>query len=150
MVFVLHWLPFSCGNRSQISLCLSLGLSLYISFSLSLSLPLCPDQQSEECICVCLSPPPQVLVLPRVTEGPLSLGLQSCDSGSMEQEVPRIDPKPLTSNVYSTWERRLLTWLNLHYHSMRTTVWSPLTSTGRRGVLRKRQGGRDREVETGR
>ncbi|XP_042173920.1 cilia- and flagella-associated protein 47-like [Oncorhynchus tshawytscha] len=72
----------------------------------------------------------KVLVLPRVTEGPLSLGLQSCDSGSMEQQVPRIDPMPLTSNVYSTWERRLLTWLNLHYHSMRTTVWSPLTSTG--------------------
>uniref|UniRef100_A0A8C7KSR8 Calponin-homology (CH) domain-containing protein n=1 Tax=Oncorhynchus kisutch TaxID=8019 RepID=A0A8C7KSR8_ONCKI len=72
----------------------------------------------------------KVLVLPRVTEGPLSLGLQSCDSGSMEEQVPRIDPKPLTSNVYSTWERRLLTWLNLHYHSMRTTVWSPLTSTG--------------------
>ncbi|XP_029603297.1 cilia- and flagella-associated protein 47 [Salmo trutta] len=72
----------------------------------------------------------KVLVLPRVTEGPLSLGLQSCDSGSMEQQVPRINPKPLASNVYSTWERRLLTWLNLHYHSMRTTVWSPLTSRG--------------------
>ncbi|XP_045065582.1 cilia- and flagella-associated protein 47-like isoform X3 [Coregonus clupeaformis] len=72
----------------------------------------------------------KVLVLPRVTEGPLSLGLQSCDSGSMEQQVPRINPKPLASNVYSTWERRLLTWLNLHYHTMRTTVWSPLTCRG--------------------
>uniref|UniRef100_A0A674DQB2 Cilia- and flagella-associated protein 47 domain-containing protein n=1 Tax=Salmo trutta TaxID=8032 RepID=A0A674DQB2_SALTR len=70
----------------------------------------------------------KVLVLPRVTEGPLSLGLQSCDSGSMEQQVPRINPKPLASNVYSTWERRLLTWLNLHYHSMRTTVWRDVPS----------------------
>ncbi|KAJ8003687.1 hypothetical protein DPEC_G00150910 [Dallia pectoralis] len=71
----------------------------------------------------------KVLVLPRVTESLLSSALQGCDRGSSEKQIPRINPEPLASNVYSTWERRLLTWLNLHYHSMRTIVWSPHTCT---------------------
>ncbi|CAG5933323.1 unnamed protein product, partial [Menidia menidia] len=36
--------------------------------------------------------------------------------------------KTLASNIYSSWELKLLTWLNIHYQSMRKTVW------GRDGV----------------
>ncbi|KAL1021786.1 hypothetical protein UPYG_G00017930 [Umbra pygmaea] len=71
----------------------------------------------------------KVLVLPRVTENSMPLGLQSSARASWEQLVPRINPEPLASNVYSSWERRLLTWLNLHYHTMRTIAWGPPTCT---------------------
>ncbi|XP_034145586.1 cilia- and flagella-associated protein 47 [Esox lucius] len=76
----------------------------------------------------------KVFVLPRVTESPLSTVLRGCDQASLERHIPRINPEPLSSNVYSTWERRLLTWLNLHYHSMRTIIWSPQTCAGMEGA----------------
>ncbi|XP_046887323.1 cilia- and flagella-associated protein 47-like [Hypomesus transpacificus] len=63
----------------------------------------------------------KVLVLRRVREvcrGPQ--GPEGVEHGA----VPRIDPSPLASNVYSPWERRLLSWLNLHYHNTRTSIWA--------------------------
>ncbi|KAJ8350369.1 hypothetical protein SKAU_G00254990 [Synaphobranchus kaupii] len=69
----------------------------------------------------------KVLVLPRVTE--VSLG--SLPDWESIGHIPRINPNPLSSNIYSTWERRLLTWLNLHYHKMRGVVWNPSVCKGR-------------------
>ncbi|XP_069746190.1 cilia- and flagella-associated protein 47-like isoform X2 [Narcine bancroftii] len=39
------------------------------------------------------------------------------------ENLPRINVDPLSSNIFSTSERVLLTWLNFHYESMRSTVW---------------------------
>ncbi|XP_069034828.1 cilia- and flagella-associated protein 47-like isoform X2 [Lepisosteus oculatus] len=40
------------------------------------------------------------------------------------ENIPRINPDPLSSNIYSTSERKLLTWMNSHYEKMRSIVWS--------------------------
>ncbi|NWQ76030.1 CFA47 protein, partial [Columbina picui] len=42
--------------------------------------------------------------------------------GSM-QSMPRIKSEPLSSNIYSSYERTILTWLNKHYEKNRKTVW---------------------------
>ncbi|KAM6211408.1 cilia- and flagella-associated protein 47 [Sarcoramphus papa] len=39
------------------------------------------------------------------------------------QNMPRIKSEPLSSNIYSTYERTVLTWLNKHYEKNRKTVW---------------------------
>ncbi|XP_039602238.1 cilia- and flagella-associated protein 47-like [Polypterus senegalus] len=43
------------------------------------------------------------------------------------ENIPKINPDPLSSNIYSTSERKLLTWLNLHYEKMRNTVWKKIS-----------------------
>ncbi|XP_064167628.1 cilia- and flagella-associated protein 47-like [Anguilla rostrata] len=68
----------------------------------------------------------KVLVLPRVTE----VNLENLPDWESFGHIPRINPDPLASNIYSTWERRLLTWLNLHYHKMRSVVWNPSVCKG--------------------
>ncbi|KAG5833367.1 hypothetical protein ANANG_G00275190 [Anguilla anguilla] len=68
----------------------------------------------------------KVLVLPRVTE----VNLENLPDWESIGHIPRINPDPLASNIYSTWERRLLTWLNLHYHKMRSVVWNPSICKG--------------------
>ncbi|CAI9608105.1 unnamed protein product, partial [Staurois parvus] len=37
--------------------------------------------------------------------------------------MPKISSEPLSSNIYSTSERILLTWLNFHYEKMRKVAW---------------------------
>ncbi|XP_075708861.1 cilia- and flagella-associated protein 47 isoform X2 [Rhinoderma darwinii] len=37
--------------------------------------------------------------------------------------MPKISSEPLSSNIYSTSERILLTWLNVHYEKMRKVAW---------------------------
>ncbi|XP_026157201.1 cilia- and flagella-associated protein 47-like isoform X2 [Mastacembelus armatus] len=59
----------------------------------------------------------KVLVLCRVSESSLN-ALQT------QEEVDRIPVKPLASNIYSSFELQLLSWLNMHYQSMRKTVWA--------------------------
>ncbi|KAJ8400757.1 hypothetical protein AAFF_G00391110 [Aldrovandia affinis] len=62
----------------------------------------------------------KVLLLPRITEQ--SLGSpQRCES---TEQIPTFSTEPLSSNVYSSGERRVLAWLNINYHSMRARVWS--------------------------
>ncbi|XP_078416576.1 cilia- and flagella-associated protein 47-like [Cetorhinus maximus] len=39
------------------------------------------------------------------------------------ENIPSINVEPLSSNIYSTGELVLLTWLNLHYETMRNVVW---------------------------
>ncbi|KAL4597518.1 cilia- and flagella-associated protein 47, partial [Arapaima gigas] len=62
-----------------------------------------------------------VFVLPRVTKSSWE-GLQSCEN---EDHLPGPDFDPLARNMFSTWERRLLSWLNCSYQRMRLTVWDP-------------------------
>ncbi|NXW65520.1 CFA47 protein, partial [Eurystomus gularis] len=47
------------------------------------------------------------------------------DTSSLErvQNMPRIKTEPLSSNVYSSYERTILTWLNKNYEKNRKTVW---------------------------
>lgn len=56
----------------------------------------------------------QVLVLCRVSEAAGS-------NSALKNAATRLQ----ASNVYSHCELQLLLWLNLHYRSMRTTVWPP-------------------------
>uniref|UniRef100_UPI00398E85F1 cilia- and flagella-associated protein 47-like isoform X2 n=1 Tax=Pristiophorus japonicus TaxID=55135 RepID=UPI00398E85F1 len=62
----------------------------------------------------------KVLVLSRLTMKDINsiFGNQKC-----LENVPRINAEPLSSNIYSTGERVLLTWLNFHYETMRSAVW---------------------------
>ncbi|KFQ20673.1 Calponin homology domain-containing protein 2, partial [Merops nubicus] len=39
------------------------------------------------------------------------------------QNMPRIKSEPLSSNIYSPYERTILTWLNENYEKNRKTVW---------------------------
>ncbi|XP_048459067.1 cilia and flagella-associated protein 47-like [Rhincodon typus] len=39
------------------------------------------------------------------------------------ENIPRINVEPLSSNIYSTGELVLLTWLNHHYETKRSVVW---------------------------
>ncbi|PKU37726.1 hypothetical protein llap_11971 [Limosa lapponica baueri] len=61
----------------------------------------------------------KVFVLPRVSS------CSSTDQFSLEsmQKMPRIKSEPLSSNIYSPYERTILTWLNNHYEKNRKTVW---------------------------
>nr|XP_046237666.1 cilia- and flagella-associated protein 47-like [Scatophagus argus] len=61
----------------------------------------------------------KVLVLCRVSESSLSTTL---NSKNVDGILP-FSSQPLASNVYSSWELQLLLWLNMHYQSMRETVW---------------------------
>ncbi|KAM4795930.1 cilia- and flagella-associated protein 47 [Rhinophrynus dorsalis] len=58
----------------------------------------------------------KVLILSRVAQSK-----SNCDYVS--ESMPRINSEPLSSNIYSTSERILLTWLNVQYEKMRKTVW---------------------------
>ncbi|PKK24954.1 cilia and flagella associated protein 47 [Columba livia] len=50
---------------------------------------------------------------------------KTSDPFSLEsmQNMPRIKSEPLSSNIYSSYERTILTWLNKHYEKNRKTVW---------------------------
>ncbi|NXE93669.1 CFA47 protein, partial [Menura novaehollandiae] len=61
----------------------------------------------------------KVFVLPHVSSRFIS------DPSSLEsiQNMPRIKSEPLSSNIYSRYERAMLTWLNKHYEKNRKIVW---------------------------
>uniref|UniRef100_A0A8C6JGH3 Cilia- and flagella-associated protein 47 domain-containing protein n=1 Tax=Melopsittacus undulatus TaxID=13146 RepID=A0A8C6JGH3_MELUD len=61
----------------------------------------------------------KVFVLPHVFSRNIT------DQLSLEnvQNMPRIKSEPLSSNIYSPYERTILTWLNKHYEKNRKTVW---------------------------
>ncbi|NWX43474.1 CFA47 protein, partial [Steatornis caripensis] len=61
----------------------------------------------------------KVFVLPRVSSR------NTTDLFSLEsvQNMPRIKLEPLSSNIYSPYERTILTWLNRNYEKNRKTVW---------------------------
>ncbi|KAF1525007.1 Cilia- and flagella-associated protein 47, partial [Eudyptula minor] len=61
----------------------------------------------------------KVFVLPRVS----SCNITDLFSLESVQNMPRIKPEPLSSNIYSPYERTILTWLNKHYEKNRKTVW---------------------------
>ncbi|XP_051283893.1 cilia- and flagella-associated protein 47-like isoform X2 [Dicentrarchus labrax] len=61
----------------------------------------------------------KVLVLGRVSECGLNTTL---DHEDVDGIVP-VGSQPLASNIYSSWELQLLSWLNKHYQSMRNVVW---------------------------
>ncbi|XP_041834411.1 cilia- and flagella-associated protein 47-like [Melanotaenia boesemani] len=61
----------------------------------------------------------KVLVLCRVSERHPSPALSLKDIEGLVLEGSR----SLASNVYSSWELQLLSWLNMNYQSMRRTVW---------------------------
>ncbi|XP_075446373.1 cilia- and flagella-associated protein 47 isoform X3 [Ascaphus truei] len=58
----------------------------------------------------------KVLILSRVS-------LSKSNSDHVIASMPHINADPLSSNIYSTSERILLTWLNVHYEKMRKTAW---------------------------
>ncbi|XP_021263655.1 cilia- and flagella-associated protein 47 isoform X2 [Numida meleagris] len=61
----------------------------------------------------------KVFVLPRVSSH------NTADLINLEkmQNVPRINSEILSSNIYSPYERIILTWLNKNYENNRKTVW---------------------------
>ncbi|XP_044200977.1 cilia- and flagella-associated protein 47-like isoform X2 [Thunnus albacares] len=59
----------------------------------------------------------KVLVLCHVSENSLNMTL------SQEDGILPVGSQPLASNIYSPQELQLLSWLNMHYQSMRKTVW---------------------------
>ncbi|NXL50840.1 CFA47 protein, partial [Podilymbus podiceps] len=61
----------------------------------------------------------KVFVLPRVS----SRNVTDLFSSESMQNMPRIKSEPLSSNIYSPYERTILTWLNKHYEKNRKTVW---------------------------
>ncbi|XP_074672980.1 cilia- and flagella-associated protein 47 [Strix aluco] len=61
----------------------------------------------------------KVFVLPRVS----SLSITDLFSLESAQNIPRIKLELLSSNIYSPYERTILTWLNKHYEKNRKTVW---------------------------
>ncbi|NWQ98541.1 CFA47 protein, partial [Burhinus bistriatus] len=61
----------------------------------------------------------KVFVLPRVS----SRNITDLFSLESMQKMPRIKSEPLSSNIYSPYERIILTWLNKHYEKNRKTVW---------------------------
>ncbi|NXW51041.1 CFA47 protein, partial [Nyctiprogne leucopyga] len=61
----------------------------------------------------------KVFVLPRVS----SCNITDLFSLESVQSMPRIKSEPLSSNIYSPYERTILTWLNKHYEENRKTVW---------------------------
>ncbi|NWI88408.1 CFA47 protein, partial [Pitta sordida] len=61
----------------------------------------------------------KVFVLPRVS----SRGSTNPSHLESVQNIPRIKQEPLSSNIYSPYERTILTWLNKHYEKNRKIVW---------------------------
>ncbi|NXG79837.1 CFA47 protein, partial [Baryphthengus martii] len=68
----------------------------------------------------------KVFILPRVSSRSIT------DPSGLErvQNMPRINSEPLSSNIYSTYERTILTWLNKHYENNRKTVWKDCQKGG--------------------
>ncbi|KAM9328460.1 cilia- and flagella-associated protein 47-like [Pholidichthys leucotaenia] len=62
----------------------------------------------------------KVLVLPRVSKRDLDTTSNHIDK---EGFLP-VSTQTLASNIYSSWEIQLLSWLNMHFQNMRKTVWS--------------------------
>ncbi|XP_034533198.1 cilia- and flagella-associated protein 47-like isoform X2 [Notolabrus celidotus] len=62
----------------------------------------------------------KVLVLRRVQQSGANKIPKQTDLAGIFQ-VP--SSQPLASNIYSSWELQVLSWLNTHYLSMRETVW---------------------------
>ncbi|POI35693.1 hypothetical protein CIB84_000556 [Bambusicola thoracicus] len=58
----------------------------------------------------------KVFVLPRVSSH------NTADVINLEN-MPRINSELLSSNIYSPYERIILTWLNKNYENNRVTVW---------------------------
>nr|DBA33280.1 TPA: hypothetical protein GDO54_000991 [Pyxicephalus adspersus] len=58
----------------------------------------------------------KVLILSRVEQ-------TKTDDETVIDCMPKISSEPLSSNIYSTSERILLTWLNVHYEKMRKVTW---------------------------
>ncbi|XP_069827114.1 cilia- and flagella-associated protein 47 [Dendropsophus ebraccatus] len=58
----------------------------------------------------------KVFILSRITQ-------RKSDDDSVIDCMPKISSEPLSSNIYSTSERILLTWLNVRYEKMRKVVW---------------------------
>ncbi|XP_068124444.1 cilia- and flagella-associated protein 47 [Hyperolius riggenbachi] len=65
----------------------------------------------------------KVLILSRVAE-------TKTDDKNVIDSMPRISSEPLSSNIYSTSERILLTWLNVHYEKMRKVAWKDCQKGG--------------------
>ncbi|XP_041638088.1 cilia- and flagella-associated protein 47-like isoform X2 [Cheilinus undulatus] len=61
----------------------------------------------------------KVLVLRRVSPKGLNSTLKHEDLAGILQ----VGSQPLDSNIYSSWELQLLSWLNMHYLGMRETIW---------------------------
>ncbi|XP_047432995.1 cilia and flagella-associated protein 47-like isoform X3 [Mugil cephalus] len=61
----------------------------------------------------------KVLVLRRVSKSSRNTTLSRKDVGGI---LP-VGSQPLASNIYSSWELQLLSWLNMHYQSMRKSIW---------------------------
>ncbi|XP_042368969.1 cilia- and flagella-associated protein 47-like isoform X1 [Plectropomus leopardus] len=61
----------------------------------------------------------KVLVLCRVSENGLNTTL---NHDNVDGLLP-VGLQPVASNIYSSCELRLLSWLNMHYQTMRNTVW---------------------------
>ncbi|NWU94576.1 CFA47 protein, partial [Upupa epops] len=61
----------------------------------------------------------KVFVLPRVSRR----GAADPPSPEGAHSMPRITAEPLCSNIYSPYERAVLTWLNDNYEKNRTAVW---------------------------
>ncbi|NWU57626.1 CFA47 protein, partial [Dromas ardeola] len=68
----------------------------------------------------------KVFVLTRVSSRNIT------DQFSLEsvQKMPIIKSEPLSSNIYSPYERTILTWLNKHYEKNRKTVWKDCQKGG--------------------
>uniref|UniRef100_A0A8C5M3C4 Calponin-homology (CH) domain-containing protein n=1 Tax=Leptobrachium leishanense TaxID=445787 RepID=A0A8C5M3C4_9ANUR len=58
----------------------------------------------------------KVLILSRVS-------LRKSSIEHANEFMPKMSSEPLSSNIYSTSERILLTWLNVHYEKMRKVSW---------------------------
>ncbi|NWQ71739.1 CFA47 protein, partial [Neopipo cinnamomea] len=54
------------------------------------------------------------------------------DPSSLEsmKNMPRIKREPLSSNIYSSYERKILTWLNNNYEKNRKIVWKDCQKGG--------------------
>ncbi|XP_059580365.1 cilia- and flagella-associated protein 47 [Alligator mississippiensis] len=61
----------------------------------------------------------KVLVLPRVSP----LNISNLFGSETMPNMPRINTEPSSSNIYSSYERIVLTWLNKHYEKNRKIVW---------------------------
>ncbi|CAH2223146.1 cilia- and flagella-associated 47 [Pelobates cultripes] len=58
----------------------------------------------------------KVLILARVS-------LRKSKTDHITEFIPKMSSEPLSSNIYSTSERILLTWLNVNYEKMRKVAW---------------------------
>ncbi|KAK5847639.1 hypothetical protein PBY51_016749 [Eleginops maclovinus] len=73
----------------------------------------------------------KVLVLCRVSERGTNVYLNPEDIDGI---LP-VSSQPLASNIYSLYELELLSWLNMHYKSMRKTVWGTVGVPSARWIV---------------